>query len=308
MVRLEFQDIDRLKQIHFDALKSYVKDRMRDKDRDAFYRSVVQLPGFKGFPESFDVTDDTYEWLRIFVLADYLQIKDWVKNVPANLKFDHMRKVYINYFSNGSKNFVDSSGTYNAYTLFREMGIKVCPYCEHEFLDEVQVSNGTQEKRTIEFDHFYPKGDNSFPALAMCFYNLVPSCKACNQIKMSNPLGANPYDPDIEKMTFLYPNLPIGTNMETVDSRDCDILLHSIGPMAVNNETLALEQRYKNVSPEVYRLLKTRQQFPDSKLEELERMGYGSKESFLQGLFGNPRTKAKGSELHTKMKQDLIGW
>jgi hypothetical protein len=93
------------------------------------------------------------------------------------------------------------------------MNIKVCPYCEHEFLDIVTVKFGTQIKRTIEFDHFYPKGDDEYPGLAMCYYNLIPSCKPCNQLKMINPVAANPYHPSIEKMTYLFPDLPLGINM-----------------------------------------------------------------------------------------------
>lgn len=63
------------------------------------------------------------------------------------------------------------------------MNLKVCPYCEHEFLDVVEVTQGTQTKRTMEFDHFYPKGSDEYPALAMCFtiwyqvVNLVISSK-----------------------------------------------------------------------------------------------------------------------------------
>ena len=55
-------------------------------------------------------------------------------------------------------------------------------------------------------------------------------------------------------------------------------------------------------------LLRKKQQYPDEKLEELERLGFGKIKQLKQDLFGLPRYMAKGKELHTKMKEDLIGY
>ena len=79
---------------------------------------------------------------------------------------------------------------------------------------------------------------------AMCYYNLIPSCKPCNQLKMTNPVAANPYHPSIEKMTYLFPDLPLGINMNGVTESDCKIRINPVGVMVVNESTLALEQRY----------------------------------------------------------------
>lgn len=37
-------------------------------------------------------------------------------------------------------------------------------------------------------------------------------------------------------------------------------------------------------------------------------MGLGTIEGLRLSLFGKPRSEASGTELHTKMKEDLIGY
>jgi hypothetical protein len=55
-------------------------------------------------------------------------------------------------------------------------------------------------------------------------------------------------------------------------------------------------------------LLKNKQNFDDDKLAEMERMGFGAVEELKRSFFGKPRSEALGTELHTKMKEDLIGY
>ena len=306
MIALSFSNIIELERMHFIAVRSYVCQIMRHDARSTFYRSVVALPGFDVYDENYEEGESGCEWLRQFILADYSTLSDWAYHHANKLKFDCMKKLYINRFSKSPDIFVDKDNTYNSYTLFRCMDIKVCPYCEHEFLDEVEIDG--QTRRTMEFDHFFPKGNQEYPGLAMCFYNLIPSCKPCNQLKMTNPVVASPYFAGIEQLSHLYPDLELGVNMETVSVDDCKIKLHPKDGMVINNRSLALEQRYEKVSSIAYYLLKKKQQYSEEKLEEMERIGFGKKEDIKRDLFGLPRKEAKGKELHTKMKEDLIGW
>lgn len=306
MIALKFPNIDILKQTHFDAIKSYVRDIMRSDARKDFYKHVIALPGFEIYHKEHDEQNDDYNWLKQFILADFKVLESWVKNHAQLLSFDYMKKVYLNRFSKGLDDFVDKQGSYNSYTLYELMGVKVCPYCEHEFLEVVEIYG--QKRRTMEFDHFFPKGENEYPGLAMCFYNLIPSCKPCNQLKKTNPVATSPYDPDIELLSHFETNLPLGVNMETVDDLQCEPILHTVGGMIINDKSLAIEQRYKPLAPEVHRLLKNKQSFDDDKLREMERCGFGKFEELKMGLYGNPRSVASGKELHTKMKKDLIDY
>ena len=308
MIRLLLPNIEELKWLHYEAVKSYVADIMHKELRKEFYQEVVALPGFEKYDSGNDLEHDTFNWLKQFILADCPTLAGWVANCSELLKFDYMKKVYLNRFSNGISNYVDRNETYNAYTLFENMNLKVCPYCEHELLDIVEVMHGKQIKRTLEFDHFYPKGTDEYPGLAMCFYNLVPSCKVCNQLKLTNPVAANPYESDIENLSYFYSNLPIGVNYDAVPEADFSIKMHTEGNMMINQDTLGLEQRYQSQNYTAYQLLKNRQNFPDEKLAEMERMGLGTIEGLRFSLFGKPRSEASGTELHTKMKEDLIGY
>lgn len=302
MIALRLENIGALKAQHYEAVKSYVENTMRAGAKANFQNSVLKLSGMEGVTEA----DETDVWLKRFILADVKQLEKWATEEKEKLGFKEMKSLYLNRFSNSPTMFVDPEKTYNAYTLFRTMGINVCPYCEDEHIKIVKKED--KDRRTLEFDHFYPKGDDEYPGLAMCFYKLIPSCKTCNQLKMTSPTAASPYDTDIERMTWIYPDLAIGVNMETVSIDECKPLLHARGGMAVNNSSLALEQRYEDQASEVYRLLKNHQQFPEEKLEEIAQLSGMDKEELRISLFGRPREKARWRELHTKMKYDLIGY
>ena len=124
---------------------------------------------------------------------------------------------------------------------------------------------------------------------------------------MTNPVAANPYNPDIENLTNLCPDIPVGINIDDLSEADCKIKINPIGSMIVNESTLALEQRYDSQTSVAYQLLKCKQDFDDDKLLELERLGIGTVSELKREIFGKPRDEARGFELHTKMKYDLIG-
>lgn len=295
MIHLDFENIEALKTLHYKAVESYVREIMKEPYKNSFKTAVCALPGI-------DDRDNT--WLKQFILADWKTLESWAKNEADKLQFTEMKGLYLNRFAHGKENFVDRGETYNSMTLFKAMNVHVCPYCEDEKI--LVVEQYGEERRTSEFDHFYPKSD--YPGLAMCFYNLVPSGKVCNQLMKAYPVAANPYDDQIESLTWLYPDLPIGVNMETVDDAQCAVKLHAKGGMVTNEQSLTLEQRYAQYAHEAYELLRKHQQYTDEKLEALEHMGFGNKEQLKRDLFGRPREEARGEELRTKMKKDLIDW
>ena len=113
---------------------------------------------------------------------------------------------------------------------------------------------------------------------------------------------------DIESLTCLYPDLPVGVNMENVKEEDCKVKFHAKGDMIINEKTLALEQRYESTAPYVHSLLRKKQLYSEEKIAEIAAMMEISPQQFKYDLFGNPRVQAKGKEPLTKMKYDLIGW
>lgn len=62
-----------------------------------------------------------------------------------------------------------------------DLDLTACPYCNRNFIKHIKVTN----RRGMEvagpkgqLDHFFPRA--LYPYLAICKYNLVPSCPTCN--------------------------------------------------------------------------------------------------------------------------------
>ena len=269
---------------HIAAVVARVKN---DYDENAVLALVRQLG------------EDTIE---AFLSAGVEKMRIWVKNSPDKLKFTQFKEIYQDYFSNGTGKFVD--GNYNAYQFLKNVGVTVFPYCDDEYIDIIRIADRT--KRTSEIDHFFSK--SLYPALAMCIYNLVPSGQVCNGIKLADDIGANPYETDIDSWSRLYPDIPIGVALESMEPNDCIVRFHPKHGMVQNAEKLGLEDRYKRHVPEAYRLLKNLQFFTDEKISELERMGVGDREYILSFAFGPQDPEEKKHSLRQKMLKDLTGY
>lgn len=72
-----------------------------------------------------------------------------------------------------------------AYRILEKMNISVCPYCNRQYIHT--IANG---KVRAQLDHFYPK--SRYPYLALCLYNMIPSCGVCNMAKSSLNTLAEP--------------------------------------------------------------------------------------------------------------------
>ena len=90
------------------------------------------------------------------------------------------------------------------YTKIREFiikkfteSIKFCPYCwKNPF---IHFDENNKKKRMFQFDHFFPK--NVYHRWIINFYNLIPSCNACNHLK----LDENPLDPILNWWVIFHP-------------------------------------------------------------------------------------------------------
>lgn len=74
--------------------------------------------------------------------------------------------VYEKYFQNKhGKDFLN------------HLNIDTCTYCNRNYTLDFKNLNNSR----AQLDHWFPK--ESFPILALSFYNLIPSCSSCNHIK-----------------------------------------------------------------------------------------------------------------------------
>lgn len=93
-------------------------------------------------------------------------------------------------FPGFSKTTKKKKVSYSGYDFIQNLNINTCVYCNRNTIYNLNKSN----KRTSELDHFYPK--SKYPYFALSFYNLVPSCKVCNKLKLDKDERKyiNPYD------------------------------------------------------------------------------------------------------------------
>ena len=271
------------KAAHIEAVIAFVKRKTEGYRRDLF-ANISRVMTVSGTFEDMSARDD-WSWLSDFILADVKTLKQMIGR-PELLQFNEFKRMYSDYFSAGSDKYVDASTKYNAYTFIENLGVTICPYCDEEYLDVVENGNGGK-LRTLEIDHFFPKG--KYPALAMCFYNLVPSGQNCNGMKREELLGMNPYEEGIEGCTWLYPDLPVGVNMEKVPVADCTIHFHPRAGMEKNVKALHLEERYERHKATAHKYLLLRQQYDDAKVEEMVKMGmFPTKDFAYRVLYGEP--------------------
>lgn len=100
----------------------------------------------------------------------------------------------------GSIEFLNQIGflkNWSPYLFVMMSGIRVCPYCNRQYITPIFSSSG---KMRADLDHFFPK--SQYPYFSMSLYNLVPSCKFCNSSlkgqKEFNFEDINPYDESLD--------------------------------------------------------------------------------------------------------------
>ena len=164
--------------------------------------------------------DDFIELIKINLESEFLdefnkrfpnQITTLIQMMSSQKMFDTLVKQHnfdVNYTTILNKRFdsyaiekykVKFENHYNnkidKKALVKITGVTVCPYCNRNFI------NVTEDANTSQLDHFFPK--NIYPLLALCFYNLIPSCYGCNNKKGINEFHISPYDETVSNIDEL---------------------------------------------------------------------------------------------------------
>lgn len=202
-----------------------------------------------------------------------------------------------------------------AYKLVENLGIKTCPYCNRNYISFVK----TKKKKTRpQLDHFYPKA--IYPFLACSFYNLIPSCSACNHMKSDDDSYkdekdgnlVHPYNVKDSDFTFSYTfdNLDILKSIDEKNIRFEDeekIKITLDRKYEKNNEYFQLETIYQNHKGIVIELILKEINYPKSYIEELIRNGFGTEEEIYRFIFSN---YLKIDDLHkkplSKLTRDIV--
>lgn len=103
--------------------------------------------------------------------------KSFSECVVSALRYDAVRSEIIPYYA--------------------KLGIKTCVYCNTQYALTVESQDGTM-RGCYELDHFKPK--DTYPFLAISFFNLQPCCGTCNRSKSNRAGLFNLYTDDINEM------------------------------------------------------------------------------------------------------------
>ncbi|OCS91059.1 HNH endonuclease domain-containing protein [Caryophanon latum] len=100
--------------------------------------------------------------------------KSYLKNGEFEKVFQMLGNLDITYL-NLHEHLAVFGGRWNPYYFVLLSGIRVCPYCNAQYITPILSPTG---KMRADLDHFYPKGQ--YPYFSMSLFNLIPVCKSCN--------------------------------------------------------------------------------------------------------------------------------
>lgn len=262
MIQIKHPNLDKLAARHWEAIRNYVQkiNKLQSIDKKVE----------KAFPG--------YDFEKL-VLAKPADLEHFIKNCTEKLSV--FPKSYYSYLSGDDKFFTNENKPYRSKDLVNNLGIKVCPYCNRNFI------RPAGERRIDELDHFYPK--SKYPFLALSFYNLIPSCKTCNQtFKKEKIISVNPYAAGC-KAKF---KLKINNTKFYHSEEGFDIDFQGVEKeLDKNFEVFHLAELYDQHKDIALEMIQKQLTYPDSYIDELFRKYEGTlfrnREDVLLHLSGN---------------------
>ena len=158
---------------------------------------------------------------------------------------------------------------WDAYKLCRELDIHVCPYCNHQFIFNVEEDNGDKIARA-QLDHYFLK--SKYPMFALSFINLIPCCSNCNSsIKGIKDLDidkhVHPYIREEGDFTFRYKLRDIITKDNSIEVL-LDYNKDEKGKVENTCDFFKIKELYQCHENLIKRYLTEAEDFPVSLLDE----------------------------------------
>ena len=163
-----------------------------------------------------------------------------IKKFHCRDDYDNFRKYMDNQYTEMCKHI--------GKWLSKVLDIQTCPYCNRQYT--ITINKGKNKSVRPQFDHFLPK--SKYPYLALSFYNLIPCCSICNQIKSNNidkPLLHPYYEGFEDKFKFEVNYLDYILENKRIEKIECkkqgDETEKSFGERCNNNiDIFALNELY----------------------------------------------------------------
>lgn len=207
--------------------------------------------------------EDEKNWIVRYLLLTPEKMRQLVDQKPLLLrKNTWFREVYEKKFANGNDKGIGREA-YNANQFWKDLNIRICPYCDRNYVDWIEEDKGIH--RLGQIDHFFHK--SAYPMLAMNFFNLIPSCPSCNIRKQVKVMGINPYEERIREAYQILAAPPVGKIDFTEE--DIEIKFLETPDFAENSRVLGLHQLYERSGDIAYEIIKKSIFYNDEKIDEL---------------------------------------
>jgi len=127
---------------------------------------------------------NTNSLLGILLIGDFESQKCLIRTVDSNLAKEHNKDSYKLFIDTLNelfvKQFYEKNSFFSKTAHIERVNIDVCPYCGRNYIFVVKKPTKSNPNTVVkpQIDHFLPK--DSYPYLAMNYYNLIPSCTSCN--------------------------------------------------------------------------------------------------------------------------------
>ncbi len=188
MISVHHSNYKTFKQLHIDSVKEYTERRNLKKfSKDRLDTFVLR---------NFSTLVSNFEELLGASPETLIKIKNEFDGLPQ-IQRDDIKSQYgleglYDRFKNKTDAFIaPDSSTYNSDVLAAKINIGTCPYCNEVPTYSFYYRSDNQYRRTFDWDHILPIDE--YPFLAISYFNLVPSCKVCNNLKLNDRLNFNPH-------------------------------------------------------------------------------------------------------------------
>ncbi|WP_283592791.1 hypothetical protein [Paraclostridium bifermentans] len=210
-----------------------------------------------------------------------IKINNFIRTFLVMLPISHQEA--IDYFNKNeinseSKNFFlkryDNFRKSQAPKIINKLNIRVCPYCNKNYIDVYMDDKNNPIRFNGDLDHYFPK--EKYPYLAINLYNLIPSCKVCNQEKgdrekkifhpyLHSHIGTYKFKTsftDNPSLDYLYGKTE-EFNITMEPSTNCNVIVES-------NDLFHLKEKYSYHKKYVKELIQKVHIYNDNILEEFQ--------------------------------------
>lgn len=152
---------------NLEEIKKYIEERIKrdlvKKNSDAveLYRKFTTVKSF----QDLKARRNKYDYVSHPGLKEIIQDGIWYD--PVYRDYEKFKTFYSKFSDAKINNWIVA-----------KVDMKVCPYCN------IAYTYSREKSVTAQLDHFFPKSE--YPMFALCFFNLIPACPACNRIKHDN--------------------------------------------------------------------------------------------------------------------------